>query len=146
MKFENKSWTSLTAKLQKCFVNSKASPNFSRVSRQWDPGPQPISDTALTISPAVAHLQVAGDADGGDGEHAAQAKGKAAKSVVNASDVLSKPGVVKGGRNGEWVEADAAEEVDHGQVDAQQLRAHHLLPPAVTDHENQPIAHNWEQN
>lgn len=98
--------------------------------------------TALTINQAVARLQVADDADGGDGEHAAQAKNEAAKSVVNTRDVFSQPGVVKGGRNGERVEADAAEEVNYGQVDTQQLRAHHLLPPAVTDHQNQPIAQN----
>lgn len=54
--------------------------------------------------------------------------------------------MVKGGHDGERVEADAAEEVDHGQVDAQQLRAHHLPPPAVTDDQNQPIAQNREQN
>ncbi len=101
---------------------------------------------ALTVRQAVACLQVAEDADGGDGEHAAQAEDVAAEAVVNARDVFSQPRVVEGGQDGERVEADAAEEVDHGQVDAEQLRAHHLLPPAVTDHQNQPIAQNREQN
>lgn len=54
--------------------------------------------------------------------------------------------MVEGRQDGERVETDAAQEVDHGQVDAQQLRAHHLLPPAVADHQNQPIAQNGEQN
>lgn len=54
--------------------------------------------------------------------------------------------MAEGRQDGEWVEADAAQEVDHGQVDTQQLRAYHLLPPAVTDHQNQPIAQNREQN
>lgn len=100
----------------------------------------------LTVNHAVAGLQVADDADGGDGEHAAQAEDEAAESVVDAGDVLSQPGVVEGGQDGERVEADAAQEVHHGQVDAQQLRAHHLLPPAITDHQNQPIAQNREQD
>lgn len=50
------------------------------------------------------------------------------------------------GQDGERVEADAAQEVHHGQVDAQQLRARHLLPPAVTDDQNQAIPQNREQN
>lgn len=54
--------------------------------------------------------------------------------------------MAEGGQNGERVETDAAEEVDHSQVDAQQLRAQHLLPPAVTDHQNQPVAQNREHN
>lgn len=100
----------------------------------------------LTVYQAVAGLHVADDADSSDGEHAAQAKDVAAQAVVNARDVFPQPGVVEGGQDGERVETDAAEEVDDGQVDAQQLRAHHLLPPAVTDHQNQPIAHNGEEN
>lgn len=100
----------------------------------------------LTVKQAVACLQVADDADGGDGEHAAQAEDVAAEAVVNARDVASQPRVAEGGQDGERVEADAAEEVDHGQVDAEQLRAHHLLPPAVTNHQNQPISQDREQN
>ena len=95
---------------------------------------------------AVAGLQVARDADGGDGEHAAQSEDEAAEAVVDARGVPPQPPVVERGHGGERVEADAAEEVDHGQVDAQQLRAHHLLPPAVTDDQDQPIAQNREQN
>lgn len=101
----------------------------------------------LTVNQTVARLQVAEDTDGGDGEHAAQAEDVAAEAVVNAGDVFPQPRVVEGRQDGERVEADAAEKVDHGQVDAQQLRAHHLLPPAVTDHQNQPVAqdreHSW---
>lgn len=94
----------------------------------------------------MAGLQVADDADGSDGEHATQAKNVAAEAVVDARDVFSQPSVMEGGQDGERVETDAAEEVDHSQVDAQQLRTHHLLPPAVTDHQNQPIAQNREHN
>lgn len=94
----------------------------------------------------MAGLQVADHADGGDGEHATQAKDVAAEAVINTCDVFSQPTVVERGQDGERVEADAAEEVDHGQVDAQQLWAHHLLPPAVTNHQNQPISQNREQN
>lgn len=101
---------------------------------------------ALTINQAVAGLQVADDADGGDGEHAAQAKDVAAQAVVDAGDVFPQPGVVEGGHDGERVEADAAQEVHHSEVDAQQLGAHHLLPPAVTDDQDQPVAQNREQN
>ena len=54
--------------------------------------------------------------------------------------------MVEGGHDGERVEADAAEEVHHGQVDAQQLGAHHLLAPAVTDDQDQPVAQDGEQN
>lgn len=102
--------------------------------------------TGLTVNQAVARFQVADDADGSDGEHAAQAKDEAAEAVVYTRDVFSQPGVMKRGHDGERVEADAAEEVNHGQVDAQHLRPHHLLPPAVTDHQNQPIAQNREKN
>lgn len=100
----------------------------------------------LTVNQAVAGLQVADDADGCDGEHAAQAEDVAAQAVVDAGDVLPQPGVVEGRHDGERVEADAAQEVHHGQVDAQQLRAHHLLPPAVADDQDQPVAQNREQN
>lgn len=112
------------------------------------PSPWDVWSTAaaLTVNQAVARLQVADDADGRDGKHAAQAEDVAAEAVVNACDVFSQPHVVEGGEDGERVEADAAEEVDHGQVDAQQLRAHHLFSPAVTDHQNQPIAQKGEQN
>lgn len=102
--------------------------------------------TGLTVNQAVAHFQVTDDADGSDGKHAAQAKDEATEAVVHARDVFSQPGMMKGGHDGERVEKDAAEEVNHGQVDAQQLRPHHLLPPPVTDHQDQPVAQNREQN
>lgn len=98
------------------------------------------------MSQTVAGLQVADDADGGDGEHAAQAEDVAAESVVNAGDVSSQPHVMERGHNGEWVKADTAEEVHHSQVDAQQLRARHLLSLAVTDDQHQSISQNREQN
>lgn len=85
----------------------------------------------LTVRQAAADLQVAAGADGGDGEHAAQAEGVATQTIVNTGDVFSQPRVVEGGQDGERVEADAAEEVHYGQIDAQQLRTNHLLPPSV---------------
>lgn len=98
------------------------------------------------MSQTVAGLQVADDAYGGDGEHAAQAEDVAAEAVVNAGDVPSQPHVVERGHDGERVKADAAEEVHHSQVDAQQLRARHLLPLAVADDQHQPISHDRQQN
>lgn len=112
----------------------------------WSPTKKQKAEKPLTVNQAVAGLQVADDADGGDGEHAAQAEDEAAEAVVDAGDVFPQPGVVEGRHDGERVEADAAQEVDHGQVNAQQLGAHHFLPPAVTDHQNQAVAQNWEQN
>lgn len=100
----------------------------------------------LTVGQVVARLHVADDADGGDGEHAAQAEDVAAEAVVDAGDVLPQPGVVEGRHDGQRVEEDAAQEVHHGQVDAQQLRAHHLIPAAVTDHQHQPIAQDREED
>lgn len=100
----------------------------------------------LTVNYAVAGLQVAEDADGGDGEHAAQAEDVAAEPVVNTGGALSHPGVVEGREDGERVEADAAEEVHHGQVDAQQLRANHLPPAVVADDQNEPVAQDGQQN
>lgn len=100
----------------------------------------------LTVKQAVAGLQVAEDADGGDGEHAAQAEDEAAEAVVDAGDALSHPGVVEGGEDGERVEADAAEEVHQGQVDAQQLGADHLPPALVADDQNQPVTQDGQQN
>lgn len=94
----------------------------------------------------VAGLQVAEDADGGDGEHAAQAEDEAAEAVVNAGDALAHPCVAEGGEDGERVEADAAEEVHRGQVDAQQLRADQLPPAVVADDQNQPITQEGQQN
>lgn len=102
--------------------------------------------TASTVNQAVARLQVADDADAGDGEHAAQAEDVAAEAVVDAGGVFSQPRVVEGGQDGERVEEDAAEEVHHGQVDAQQLRVQHLLPPAVANHQNKPIAQDGEHD
>lgn len=104
----------------------------------------PFWDTTkkLTVNQAVAGLHVANDANRGDGEHAAQAEDVAAQAVVDAGEISPQPGVVEGGHDGEWVEADAAQEVHHGQVDAQQLGAHHLLPPAVADDQDQPVAQN----
>lgn len=100
----------------------------------------------LTVNQAVAGLQVAEDADGGDGEHAAEAEDEAAEAVVNAGGALAHPGVVEGGEDGERVEADAAEEVHRGQVDAQQLRAHQLPPAVVADDQNQPVTQDGQQN
>lgn len=77
--------------------------------------------SALTVVKAVADLHVAHYADGSDCEHAAQSKDVAAKAIVNTGDILSQPGVVEGRHDGQGVEADAAQEVHHGQVDAQQL-------------------------
>lgn len=108
--------------------------------------PKSRKQKTLTVNQAVAGLQVADDADGGDGKHAAQAEDEAAEAVVDAGDVFPQPGVVEGWDDGERVEADAAQEVNHGQVNTQQLGAHHFLSPAVTDHQNQAVAQNWEQN
>lgn len=105
-----------------------------------------LATKKLTVNQAVAGLHVADDADCSDGEHAAQAEDVAAQAVVDAGDLPTQPGVVEGGHDGERVEADAAQEVHHGQVDAQQLGAHHLLPPAVTDDQDQPVPHDREQN
>lgn len=100
----------------------------------------------LTVNQAVAGFHVANDANCGYGEHAAQAEDVAAQAVVDAGDISPQPGVVEGGHDGEWVEADTAQEVHRGQVDTQQLGAHHLLPPAITDNQDQPVAQNREQN
>lgn len=100
----------------------------------------------LTVNQAVAGLQVAEDADGGDGEHAAQAEDEAAEAVVNAGGALAHPGVVEGGEDGERVEADAAEEVHRRQVDAQQLRADQPPPAVVADDQNQPVTQHGQQN
>lgn len=69
----------------------------------------------------MADLQVAESADGGDGEHAAQAEHVASQTVVSAGGAPAQPDVVEGGGDGERVEEDAAEEVHQSQVDAQHL-------------------------
>lgn len=94
----------------------------------------------------MADLQVAEDADGGDGEHAAQAEEVASETVVSAGGAPSQPGMVERGGDGERVEQDAAEKVRQGQVDAQHIRANHLAPVAVRDEQNQPVPQDGEQN
>lgn len=95
--------------------------NLGGCTQNLPPGHVFPAMSNLTINQAVAGLQVAENADGGDGEHAAQAEDEAAEAIVNAGGALAHPGVVEGGEDGERVEADAAEEVHRGQVDAQQL-------------------------
>lgn len=69
----------------------------------------------------MTDLQVAESADGGDGEHAAQAEDVASKTVVSAGGAPTQPDVVERGGDGEWVEEEAAEEVHQSQVDTQHL-------------------------
>lgn len=94
----------------------------------------------------MAGLYVAYDANGGDSEHATQAKDVAAQPIVDAGDVAAHPGVSEGGDDRQRVEAHAAQEVHKRQVDTQQLRTHHLTPASVRGDQDHPIAQTRQQN
>ena len=100
----------------------------------------------LTGNWGAADLQIADEADGGDGELAAQGKEVASEAVVSAGGASSQPDVVEGGVDGEWVEHDAAEEVHQGKADGQHLQTNHLAPAPVKDEQNHSVAHDGQQN
>lgn len=82
----------------------------------------------LTVKGVVADLQVAEAADGGDGEHAAQAEDMVSETVVGAGGAASLPGMLEVGGDGDRVEQDAAGEVSQSQVDVQHHGGTHPFP------------------